>query len=122
MKNLKKGLDQLAQEGAVQLFRPIDSPEFIVGVVGNLQLEVLKFRLAAEYDVQAQFEMVELTTARWYRSSDPVAVAEFEQAFRRYVARDVKERSVYLAESAWRLGYVKERHPKIEFFETSDGV
>jgi peptide subunit release factor RF-3 len=38
------------------------------------------------------------------------------------VARDVKERSVYLAESAWRLGYVKERHPKIEFFETSDGV
>lgn len=122
MKNLKKGLDQLAQEGAVQLFRPMDSPEFIVGVVGNLQLEVLKFRLAAEYDVQAQFEMVELTTARWYRSSDAVAVAEFELAFRRYVARDVKERSVYLAESAWRLGYVKERHPKIEFFETSDGI
>jgi peptide chain release factor 3 len=83
---------------------------------------VLKFRLAAEYDVQAQFERVELTTARWYRSTDAVAVAEFEQAFRRYVARDVKERSVYLAESAWRLGYVQERHPKIEFFETSDGI
>jgi peptide chain release factor 3 len=122
MKNLKKGLDQLAQEGAVQLFRPIDSPEFIVGVVGNLQLDVLKFRLAAEYDVQAVFEGVELATARWYSCPDKEALSEFETALRRYIALDVKERPVFLAESNWRLNYVKERHPKIAFFETSDGV
>ncbi len=122
MKNLKKGLEQLAQEGAVQLFNPIESADFIVGVVGALQLDVLKHRLLAEYDVQGIFESVELATARWYRCDDEDQLMAFERTMRRYVARDVKGRRVYLAESNWRLNHTAEKFPKVEFFETSDGL
>jgi len=121
MKNLQKGLSQLAQEGAVQLFKPLNSADFVVGVVGALQLDVLKHRLEHEYDVLGIFEHVELATSRWYKCDDPIALAAFERAFSRYVARDVKDRPVYLVESVWRLNYTAEQHPKIRFFETSDG-
>jgi len=122
MKNLRKGLEQLSQEGAVQLFKPIESADYIVGVVGALQLDVLKSRLINEYDVGGIFEVVELATARWYRCDDEDAQLAFEKAMRRYIARDVRDRPVYLAESTWRLNYTSEQHPKIRFFETSDGL
>ena len=122
MKNLRKGLEQLAQEGAVQLFRPLHGSDFIVGVVGALQLDVLKHRLEAEYDVRGIFEAIELNTARWYYCADEDALLAFERALSRFVARDVRDRSVYLVESTWRLNYTREQHPKIEFFETSDGL
>ena len=121
MKKLRKGLSQLAQEGAVQLFIPLNSADLVVGVVGALQLDVLKHRLKSEYSVGGIFEHVELATARWYKSEDPDAVAAFERSMSRFVATDVKGRPVYLVESAWRLNYTAEQHPKIQFFETSDG-
>jgi peptide chain release factor 3 len=121
LKNLKKGLEQLAQEGAVQLFHPIESSESIVGVVGQLQLDVLQHRLLHEYDVRGIFEPVTLATARWYTCDDPVQLASFEETMRRYIAHDVKERPVYLAESTWRLGHTAEKFPRVKFFETSDG-
>lgn len=122
VKNLRKGLEQLAQEGATQLFVPRHSPDYIVGVVGQLQLDVLLHRLQGEYDVQARFEAVNYATARWYRCSDAVALAAFEQALSQHIAVDVRKRPVFLAESMWRLNYSKEQHPKIEFFATSDGL
>jgi len=122
MKALKKGLEQLAQEGAVQLFNPVESSDFVVGVVGALQLDVLKARLDAEYGVKGIFENVELATARWYRCADEVQLERFEKKMRRYIAHDVKDRPVYLAESLWRLGHTSEQFPKVEFFETSDGL
>lgn len=122
VKNLRKGLEQLAQEGATQLFVPRHSPDYIVGVVGQLQLDVLLHRLQGEYDVQARFEMVPYATARWYRSSDDAALSAFEQALSQHISVDVRKRPVFLAESAWRLNYTKEQHPKIEFFATSDGL
>ena len=112
----------MRRRGAVQLFTPLDSSEFIVGVVGTLQLDVLQSRLRNEYDVQAAFDAVELATARWYRSKSEVALAAFEDGMRRYIARDVRNRPVYLAESNWRLGHTLEKYPKIEFFETIDGL
>lgn len=121
MKNLRKGLEQLAQEGAVQLFIPLNSPDYIVGVVGQLQLDVLQHRLQGEYDVQGRFEGVQYATARWYCCDDEAALAKFEEALKSAIARDVRGRPVFLAESAWRLNYTKEQHPKIEFFATSDG-
>ena len=121
-KNLKKGLEQLAQEGAVQLFRPLDSPENIVGVVGALQLDVLKARLEGEYDVQGRFETIQYTMARWYHSDDKLVLAAFEGAMGQKIARDVKDRPVFLAESNWRLNLAIERHPEIQFFTTSDGL
>ena len=121
MKKLRKGLSQLAQEGAVQLFNPVNSADLVVGVVGALQLDVLKHRLKSEYSVGGIFEHVELATARWYKSDEPDAVAAFERSMSRFVATDVKGRPVYLVESAWRLNYTAEQHPNIQFFETSDG-
>lgn len=122
MKNLRKGLEQLAQEGAVQLFIPHDTTDFVVGVVGALQLDVLKSRLENEYDVKGIFDPVELATARWYESEDPEQLAEFERSMRRFIARDVRDRPVYLAESNWRLNHTQERFPKLRFHETSDGL
>ncbi len=122
MKKLQKGLRQLAQEGAVQLFIPVNSADLVVGVVGALQLDVLKSRLESEYGVRGIFEHVELATARWYRTSDPDEQLRFEKDRARFIAHDVKQRPVYLVESLWRLNYTAEQHPKIEFFETSDGL
>jgi peptide chain release factor 3 len=122
MKNLKKGLEQLAQEGAVQLFRPIDSPDYIVGVVGALQLDVLKARLEGEYDVKGIFENAHIATARWYRCADEKRRADFEREMRRYIARDVRDRPVFLAESAWRLNFTAEKYPEVTFYSTSDGL
>lgn len=122
MKNLRKGLEQLAQEGAVQLFVPLHSPDYIVGVVGQLQLEVLQHRLEHEYSVEGRFEDVPYATARWYRSSDPNELARFEQGMKSALARDVRDRPVFLAESNWRLNYTKDQYPKMEFFATSDGL
>ncbi len=122
MKNLRKGLEQLAQEGAVQLFKPIESPDYIVGVVGQLQLDVLKHRLEGEYDVQGRFDNVTYATARWYRCRDEAALHAFEKDAQRHLARDVRDRPVFLCESNWRLNFTKEKHPKIEFYGTSDMV
>lgn len=122
IKNLRKGLTQLAQEGAVQLFQPIESADSIVGVVGQLQLDVLQHRLLNEYGVKGIFESVSLSTARWYTSKNVEQLQAFEDSMRRFIARDVKDRPVYLAESAWRLGYTAEKYPAIQFFETSDGL
>jgi peptide chain release factor 3 len=121
-KNLKKGLEQLAQEGAVQLFRPTGTSESIVGVVGQLQLEVLQARLLSEYRVRGRFENVELATARWYRAKTPDALVAFERKMKARIAVDVKERKVFMAESAWRLRFTQEEYKEIEFFETSDGL
>lgn len=122
MKNLRKGLEQLAQEGATQLFIPTHRADYLVGVVGQLQLDVLLYRLQSEYNVKARFEGVNYATARWYRCSDPVALRAFEDAMKMHLAHDVRDRPVFLAESAWRLNYTQEQHPKVEFFATSDGL
>ncbi|TVQ95182.1 MAG: peptide chain release factor 3 [Deltaproteobacteria bacterium] len=122
MKNLRKGLEQLAQEGAVQLFKPLDSPDYIVGVVGALQLDVLKARLDSEYGVRGIFDGIELATARWYRCEDSRLLERFERDMSRNIARDVRGRPVFLAESSWRLGYTQEKYPDVQFFATSDGA
>lgn len=122
VKNLRKGLRQLAQEGATQLFIPLQSPDYLVGVVGQLQLDVLLHRLRGEYDVHAHYEVVQYATARWYRCDDEDALKAFETALKQHLAVDVRDRPVFLAESAWRLNYTQEQHPKVEFFATSDGL
>ena len=121
-KNLKKGLEQLAQEGAVQLFRPLGTTDSIVGVVGQLQLEVLQARLLSEYKVRGRFEAVQLATARWYRGNTPALQTAFEKKFKSRIAVDVKGRPVFMAESTWKLRYTLEENPGIVFFETSDGL
>lgn len=119
-KQLEKGLTQLSEEGAIQVFRPLLSNDFIVGAVGILQFDVTMERLKTEYGVDAIYENVDYATARWAGSSDPKKLAEFEKKNQANLAFDAEGNLSYLASSEWRLNYVKEQWPGIEFSKTRE--
>jgi peptide chain release factor 3 len=119
IKQLQKGLQQLAEEGATQLFRPIMSNDLILGAVGTLQFEVVAHRLEHEYGVDVQFEACEFVTARWLRGSDAAlkSIAD-KQGFN--VAIDGSGMQVYLAPNRVNLEMTRERFPDLEFLETRE--
>jgi len=119
-KQLEKGLTQLSEEGAIQVFRPLLSNDFIVGAVGVLQFDVTMERLKTEYGVDAIYENVDYATARWIGSSDAKKLAEFEKKNQANLAFDAEGNLSYLAPSEWRLNYVKEQWPGIEFSKTRE--
>ena len=119
-KQLEKGLKQLSEEGAIQVFRPLISNDYIVGAVGVLQFDVTMERLKVEYGVDAIYEDVDYATARWVGSSDPKKLAEFEKKNQANLAMDAEDNLSYLAPSEWRLGYVMEQWPDIEFAKTRE--
>ena len=119
-KQLQKGLHQLVEEGAIQLFRPIAGTDLILGAVGELQFEVTRARLKSEYGVDAEYEPVDYATARWVHCEDPKRLAEFEKANRKILARDAEGNLAYLAASVWQLKYMKEQWPEIEFHQTRE--
>jgi peptide chain release factor 3 len=119
-KQLEKGLKQLSEEGAVQVFRPLISNDYIVGAVGVLQFDVTMERLKTEYGVDAIYENVDFATARWVGSSDPKKLAEFEKKSQASLALDAEGNLSYLAPSEWRLGYVMEQWPDIDFAKTRE--
>jgi peptide chain release factor 3 len=113
-------LKQLSEEGAIQVFRPLISNDYIVGAVGVLQFDVTMERLKVEYGVDAIYEGVDYATARWVGSSDPKKLAEFEKKNQASLAMDAEDNLSYLAPSEWRLGYVMEQWPGIEFAKTRE--
>jgi peptide chain release factor 3 len=119
-KQLKKGVDQLVEEGAVQLFRPLVGNDLILGAVGVLQFEVTMARLKAEYGVDATYEPVNYTVARWVGSSDKKRLDAFEKARRSNLALDAEGNLAYLAESEWQLEFVAEQWPDIGFLKTRE--
>lgn len=119
-KQLEKGLKQLSEEGAVQVFRPLINNDYIVGAVGVLQFDVTMERLKTEYGVDAIYESVDFATARWVGSADPRKMAEFEKKSQANLAYDAEGNLSYLAPSEWRLGYVMEQWPDIEFAKTRE--
>ncbi len=119
-KQLEKGLKQLSEEGAIQVFRPLISNDYIVGAVGVLQFDVTMERLKAEYGVDAIYEHVDYATARWVSSDDPKKMAEFEKKSQSSLAFDAEGNLSYLAPSEWRLGYVMEQCPGITFAKTRE--
>lgn len=119
-KQLQKGLTQLAEEGAVQLFRPLLGSEFILGAVGVLQFDVTMARLRAEYNVEAVYEVVSYATARWVHCEDPKRLDQFEKANQANLALDADGNLTYLAASEWRLGNVAEQWPGISLLKTSE--
>lgn len=119
-KQLEKGLKQLSEEGAIQVFRPLISNDYIVGAVGVLQFDVTMERLKTEYGVDAIYESVNYATARWISCSDPRKQAEFEKKSQANLALDAEGNLSYLAPSEWRLGYVMEQWPDIEFAKTRE--
>ena len=120
MKALQKGLDQLSEEGASQVFRPLNSNDIIVGAVGVLQFDVVAFRLKAEYGVEASFEQVNVHTARWVECEDEKKLAEFRKKAVDNLALDAGESLAYLAPTRVNLELTIERWPDIRFRATRE--
>ncbi len=120
LKALQKGLAQLCEEGATQLFRPLLGNDLILGAVGPLQFEVAAFRLRDEYGVDAAFESVGVVAARWVHADDDQQLDEFAKKLPANVARDHAGELVYLAPSNVSLTLTQERWPKVQFFATRE--
>lgn len=113
-KKLKEALQQMAEEGVVQLFSPEDGSPAIVGVVGALQLDVLKERLSGEYTLPVSFEMSRFSVCRWISSDQPGELEKFMTVKRGDICRDLDGDPVFLAQDAFSLRYESERYPAIK--------
>jgi peptide chain release factor 3 len=120
MKALKKGLTQLTEEGATQLFKPLRNNDLILGAVGVLQFEVTAHRLKNEYNVECVYDNAPITTARWVTSDDPQKLEEFKKKAFDNLAEDGGGYLVYLAKSRVNLSLTAERWPEITFSSTRE--
>ena len=118
-KQLRKALDDLSEEGVIQVFYPEIGSNWIVGVVGQLQLDVLISRLEAEYKVAAGLEASPFDTARWLSGED-AAIKDLVAFNGANMAKDRDGNLVFMARSAWDIGYQQERHPKVKFSATKE--
>jgi len=119
-KQLDKGLAQLMDEGVAQFFiKELDGSK-IIGTVGALQFDVIKYRLEHEYGASVGYEPLNLFKACWITCDDEKALDEFLSRRKRDLARDKHGNLVFLAESAWMLKMAQENHPGIEFHFTDD--
>jgi peptide chain release factor 3 len=119
-KQLNKALNDMAEEGVVQIFRPVDGAWPILGAVGPLQLEVLSSRLNAEYGVSIRLEPAPYETARWLASDKPEELQRFRDANRSSVAEDRDSAPVFLARNAWILRRTIEEWPDIRFLNVRE--
>ncbi|MEP7316054.1 MAG: peptide chain release factor 3 [Sphingomicrobium sp.] len=115
VKQMRRGLSDLAEEGVIRLFKPAIGSQWIVGVIGELQLEVLAARMEQEYNAPLTFEPSSYEVARWLRSSDPQALKKFMEANRSRLALDQDEAPVLLMRNAWEFDRFIEEWPTIEF-------
>ena len=120
VKQLHKGLQQLGEEGAVQVFKPVSGGDLILGAVGVLQFEVVASRLQNEYGVDAVFEGTGTTCARWVTGDDKRMLADFEDALAHNVAYDAAHNLAYLAPNNVNLQLTEERWPKLKFHTTRE--
>ena len=120
MKALQKGLIQLCEEGATQLFRPLANNDLILGAVGVLQFDVVAHRLRDEYGVDCQFEDVNVNTARWISCPDSKKLEDFRNKMRSNLALDHAGDLAYIAPSRVNLQMTEERWPDIEFLATRE--
>ncbi len=119
-KQLQKGLLQLSEEGAVQVFRPLVGNNYILGAVGVLQFDVVMERLKNEYGVEAVYETVEYAAARWIQCDDHKLLRDFEKSYQGYLARDAEGYLTYLAANNWRLKTAMEEWPGLTFLKTRE--
>jgi peptide chain release factor 3 len=119
-KQLRKALDDMAEEGVTQVFYPEIGSNWVIGVVGQLQLDVLVSRLEAEYKVAAGLEMAPYETARWISSDDAAALKEFTDINRGALAKDRDGNPVFMAKTAWEVGYIADRYPRVKFAATRE--
>jgi peptide chain release factor 3 len=121
-KKLKQALQEMAEEGVVQVFRPLDGSPALIGVVGSLQLDVLRDRLATEYGLPVEFDASEFQLARWLSAdaADRKKLDAFLEANRSAIAEDLDGDVVYLARSQFHLDYTRERAAGIRFADVKD--
>jgi peptide chain release factor 3 len=120
IKQLQKGLEQLTEEGAVQVFRPCTSNDYILGAIGALQSDVTMARLKDEYGVDAVYEATGVARARWISSVDKKKLNEFEKDNMSRLAYDSEGNLAFLAPSEWQLNYVTQQWPDIIFHKTQE--
>ena len=120
MKALQKGLIQLCEEGATQLYRPLVNNDLILGAVGVLQFDVVASRLENEYGVDCSFEQVNVTTARWVECADDKMLAKFKEKAASNLALDHAGDLVYIAPTRVNLDMTMERYPDIKFLATRE--
>ncbi len=119
-KQLAKGLEQLCEEGVAQLFvREMDQKK-IMGTVGQLQFEVIQYRLEHEYGAKCRFEELSYVKACWLTAEDPKLMVEFFQTRQSHLAKDKEGHTVYLAQTRWSLEREIRENPKITFHFTSE--
>jgi peptide chain release factor 3 len=119
-KQMRKALEDLAEEGVTQVFRPMTGADWIVGVVGALQLDVLSSRIEQEYAVPVAFEAAPFDTARWVFSTDAARLKIFIEQNRSAMSEDREGAPVYLVRNGWELNRMKENFPEIVFSATRE--
>ena len=119
-KQLQKGIQQLSEEGSTQVFFPLNNNDIIVGAVGQLQFDVVAYRLKDEYGVEAIYEPVNVYTARWVESEDTKKVEELKRKVPDGVAIDGGGHLTYLASTRVNLSLTEERYPEIDFVATRE--
>ena len=118
-KQMRRGLGDLAEEGVVRLFRPLVGSQWIVGVVGELQLDVLATRVEQEYGVKLGFEPSPFDVARWI-AADPATLKRLTAAHRASLAEDGDDALVLLMRNAWEFGRFREEWPDVEFLSVRE--
>jgi len=116
-KKLRDAIREMAEEGVVQVFSPVDGTQPIVGVIGALQLDVLADRLEHEYGLKTDFDPAPCDLVRWISSADAAALSRFVAKYRSSIATDLDGAQVFLAQSAFNLSYTRDKNPEIEFQE-----
>ena len=119
-KQLRRALEDLAEEGVTQVFRPIIGANWIVGVVGQLQLDVLASRIATEYKIAVGFEAAPYETARWVAGNDRTLLKRFVERHRGSLAEDRDDAPVFLARNGWELNRMIEDWPQLQFHKTRE--
>ena len=120
LKQLKKGLTQLSEEGSTQVFMPMKNNDLIVGAVGVLQFDVVAYRLKDEYKVDCIYEPISIYTARWINSSNNNKLEEFKRKAAENIALDGGGHLTYLAPTRVNLSLMEERWPELEFHATRE--
>ncbi len=117
-KHLGKALEQLAEEGAARIFKPTHMPDWVVGVVGPLQFDVLKDRIRTEYNIPVKFDQTSLYTARWLSADDPNILKKFIDTNATAMAVDHDGDPVFIARNAWHLEDAQSQNKDIKFSAT----
>ncbi len=119
-KSLQKGLLQLSEEGTIQVFKPMMGNMYIIGAVGVLQFDVTMARLKAEYNVNAVYEPIDLSVARWVTCEDEKMLKEFKNKNEANLTMDSEGWLTFLTTSEYQLGFTMEEWPQVEFHKTRE--